>query len=88
MSGATTQRKPRQRNRISLSAKHEIERMHWQDGAEKRAYKARRAEYNGLRKSKDGRKRLTRLSQLRVQLGVQQRRRITVRHMLYGDTGE
>jgi hypothetical protein len=85
MSGTTAKRNHRQRNAIPLSIKHELERAHWQNGAEARDVKARRAEYRGLTHSTDGRKRLARLSALRVQVGVAQRRRITVRHMLHGD---
>jgi len=68
-----------------LSPKHDLEVGHFTRKREKDDVKARRAEYRGLAKSTDGRRRLARLSALRVQLGVEQRRRITVRHMLHGD---
>ncbi len=89
MSGTTTRRQNRTiRPRVALSVKHEMERAHFQDKAEDRDYRARRNEYDGLKRSTDGRKRLVRLSAHRVQLGVIQRRRITVRHMLHGDMGD
>lgn len=68
-----------------LSKNHDTEVAHFEAKADDRAYRFARNEYNGLRHSKDGRKRLARLSRLRVQLSTEQRRRITVRIMLRGE---
>lgn len=76
----------KRRSFVPLSPKHELERAGYAiKHGDDNDYKLRRAEYRGLARSTDGRKRLGRLSALRVQLGVAQRRRITVRHMLHGD---
>jgi hypothetical protein len=75
----------RPKHSAPLSEKHDAEVAHFAAKSDARDVRFRRNEYNGLRHSKDGRKRLARLSSLRVQLGVAQRRRITVRHMLHGD---
>lgn len=76
-------RKPK--STAPLSENHDAERNRFAAKADERAYRFARNEYNGLRKSKDGRKRLERLSRLRVQLSTEQRRRITVRMMLRGE---
>jgi hypothetical protein len=85
VSGTTARRTHRKRVIAPLSDKHEMERAHFAIKHEDNDVAERRAEYRGLTTSTQGRKRLARLSALRVQLGVQQRRRITVRHMLHGD---
>ena len=85
MSGTTTQMTKRKRVSTPLSSKHELERAAFAIKREDSDVDARRAEYRGLATSTQGRKRLGRLSALRVQMGVAQRRRITVRHMLHGD---
>jgi hypothetical protein len=68
-----------------LSKNHDTEVTYFEAKADGRAYRFARNEYNGLRHSKDGRKRLARLSRLRVQLSTEQRRRITIRMMLQGE---